>query len=63
MERFMEAAKAQNWAGEPQGKKTIFVCNSTVLVGFGRFFQFISPYAVGRAPLVGDQPVAWPLLT
>jgi hypothetical protein len=31
------------------------------LFGSGRFFSFVNPYTVGRAPWTGDQPVARPL--
>jgi hypothetical protein len=39
------------------------IYGSKALVDLGRFFTFLIPYAVGRAPWTGDQPVARPLPT
>jgi hypothetical protein len=43
---------------------SLSIYGPTVLsLDLGRFFSFLILYTVGRAPWMGDQPVAWPLPT
>jgi hypothetical protein len=41
--------------------KSIYLWLYSPLLDFGRFFNFLIFYTVGRTPSTGDQPVARPL--